>query len=123
MIVLDSSAAIELLRGTSLGEKIREKLETEAAATTTITVHELMANARETEKEKLLEFLGAFEILPYAQEAAFKSAEIEQQLKKKGKTIGKLDIFMAAICIVHSLPLLTLDKDFAQVPELKRIQV
>jgi len=48
-------------------------------------------------------------------------AEITLELKRKGKPIPTNDIWIAALCRQHSLPLLSRDRHFDLVPGNKRI--
>ena len=48
-------------------------------------------------------------------------AEITLDLRHKGKPIPTNDLWIAALCRQHSLPLLSRDRHFDQVPGLKRI--
>ena len=48
-------------------------------------------------------------------------AEITLELKRKGKPIPTNDIWIAALCRQHSLPLLSRDRHFDLVPGTKRI--
>jgi predicted nucleic acid-binding protein len=48
-------------------------------------------------------------------------AEIALELKQKGKPIPTNDIWIAALCKQHSLPLLSRDRHFDLVPGIKRI--
>jgi tRNA(fMet)-specific endonuclease VapC len=48
-------------------------------------------------------------------------AEITLALKQKGKPIPTNDIWIAALCRQHSLPLLSRDRHFDLVPGMKRI--
>jgi predicted nucleic acid-binding protein len=48
-------------------------------------------------------------------------AEIILELKKKAKPIPTNDIWIAALCRQHSLPLLSRDRHFDLVPGVKRI--
>ncbi len=48
-------------------------------------------------------------------------AEITLELKRKGKPIPTNDLWIAALCRQHSLPLLSRDRHFDQVAGLKRI--
>jgi len=59
------------------------------------------------------------EILSFKAESAEKAAEIFNQLKKANQLIEFRDIFIAAICISNSLPILTLNKKhFARIKGL-----
>ena len=48
-------------------------------------------------------------------------AEITLELKQKGRPIPTNDIWIAALCQQHSLPLLSRDRHFDLVPGIKRI--
>ncbi|MGA8200792.1 MAG: PIN domain-containing protein, partial [Candidatus Sulfotelmatobacter sp.] len=48
-------------------------------------------------------------------------AEITLDLKHKGKPIPTNDLWIAALCRQHALPLLSRDRHFDQVTGLKRI--
>ncbi len=48
-------------------------------------------------------------------------AEITVELKRKGKPIPTNDIWIAALCRQHSLPLLSRDRHFDLVARIKRI--
>jgi tRNA(fMet)-specific endonuclease VapC len=48
-------------------------------------------------------------------------AEITFELRKKGKPIPTNDLWIAALCRQHSLPLLSRDRHFDQVTGLKRM--
>jgi tRNA(fMet)-specific endonuclease VapC len=48
-------------------------------------------------------------------------AEITLELKRKGKPIPTNDLWIAALCRQHSLPLLSRDRHFDAVPGIKRI--
>ena len=50
-------------------------------------------------------------------------AEVLAVLKKSGKPIKTNDMWIAALCLEHSLPLLTLDKHFSAVPDLKLVKI
>lgn len=45
-------------------------------------------------------------------------ANIYSELRRLGKPIGVNDMWIAALCFEHNLPLLTTDKDFARIPDL-----
>ena len=119
MAVLDSSTIIHLLKGTQQGHILREKFENEILTTTSISINEVLIGIKDQQKILALEFLKELEILPFDERAAYKSVELEDYFRKKGKLIGKLDTMIAAICLTHNLSLITTDKDFDFVPGLK----
>lgn len=48
-------------------------------------------------------------------------AEITLELKRKGRPIPTNDIWIAALCRQHSLPLLSRDRHFDLVPGIRRV--
>ena len=121
MIVLDTSSIIDLLEGHSRGQKVREKLENEAAAVSAITMHEILVGVEDSQKRITQDFIKTVHVLAFDADAAYKSVLIEKSLARKGKLIGKLDMLIAATCIVHDLPLLTSNTGFKHVEGLQLI--
>ena len=123
MIVLDSSAVIELLIGTAMGGKVQEILDTEIAAVSPVTINEVLIGAQGKQMDVALDFFRTAQVIPFDAEAAYVSVDIERVLRKKGKVLSKQDVFIAASCLVHQLPLLTFDKDFRNVEKLELISI
>jgi len=59
-------------------------------------------------------------VLDIDQETTSNYAEIRLELKKLGKPIPTNDLWIAALCRQHSLPLLSRDGHFDAVPGIKR---
>lgn len=120
MILLDTSVVIEILKGTPLGSRIQTLIEKEKVAITAITVNEVLTG-EEKHREMITPFVQSCSILPFDESAAWKSAEIEQSLYKKGKPLAKLDLYIASISIANNLTLVSIDKDFKNVSQLQLI--
>ncbi|MBI5390719.1 type II toxin-antitoxin system VapC family toxin [Candidatus Woesearchaeota archaeon] len=118
MIVLDTSAVIELLDGTKQGSLIKEQLLHQAAAITTITIHELFIGTSEKHKPVIEQCISTMQVLPFDEDAAYASVQLENNLLKRGKPLSKMDSFIAAICLSRNLPLITADRGFRHVHEL-----
>ncbi|MEW6459390.1 MAG: type II toxin-antitoxin system VapC family toxin, partial [Bacillota bacterium] len=55
-------------------------------------------------------------------EAAEKAADLERNLRASGQTIGTRDVFIAGICLVRNLPLVTGNVEhFRRIPDLQVI--
>lgn len=119
MIAFDTSALIELLAGTVKGERVRTLLLQQEGATSAICVHELLLGAHEKTHQEISDLMKTLRIIPYDEGAAVASVAIEKELLRKGTLIGKLDILIAATCIVHKVPLVTTDRDFRHVEGLQ----
>lgn len=122
MILLDTSAIIELISGSKQGDNARILLEYESTAISAVTISELLVGETKS-KQLIIDFLKTCHILPFDSEAAYKSVEIEEKLRSIGKVNGKMDIFIAATCFMYELPLLTFDKGFKNIEGLKLIPV
>jgi len=118
MVVLDTSAVIEILRGSKKGAQIEDAIGHEKVFITAFTVHEIMMGVKETEIYKTQGFLSSVEILVFDFSSAMASSQIERGLIKKGKKIEESDIFIAGICLANNLGLITLDNDFIEIKEL-----
>ncbi len=77
-----------------------------------------MARAKKQIGEDAL--LGMLTILPFDDDAARRAAKLHDVLIRRNEDIGVKDVLIAAICLEHALPLLTLnERRFARVPELQ----
>jgi predicted nucleic acid-binding protein len=77
---------------------------------------------RRTEYENWLrEWIGTVTVLDIDDETTQHYAAIGLQLKRSGKPIPANDLWIAALCRQHSLPLLSRDRHFDVVKGLKRI--
>lgn len=88
--------------------------------TSAVSLYELYMGATSREKMEDVNYLtGDLNVLPFTEVVAAKSAEIYHFLRRKNKMIEFRDIFIAATCIVHELPIATLNKKhFDRIPEL-----
>ena len=118
MILLDTSALIELFKGTEKGNKIKGILINEEVAITSITIHEFRILANKNELQIFNDFLNTSKTLPYDESSAIESSNLEKELITKGKTINRTDIFIAGIAKTNNLKVITLDKDFAKIDSL-----
>lgn len=120
-VCLDTGLLIQFLRGKAPGNAV-----TEAAVRqfpcyiTAITVYELLfgvARAGRDIGEGAL--LRLFTVLSLDEAAARRAARLHNALVRQGQDIGIKDVLIAAICLIHDLPLLTLNtRHFERVPDL-----
>lgn len=118
MIVLDSSAIIDLFLATPRGEKVKEALREQPIGVTSITAHEVLVGVKEKDKDVWKNFFKSISVLPFDAEASYQSIEVENTLRKKGEPMAKLDLFIASICVLHKLPLYSTDNDFKEIKDL-----
>jgi predicted nucleic acid-binding protein len=77
---------------------------------------------RRTEYEDWLrEWIGAVTVLDIEEETAHHYATIGLELKRSGNPIPANDLWIAALCRQHSLPLVSRDRHFDVVRGLQRI--
>jgi len=77
---------------------------------------------RRTEYENWLrEWIGTVTVLDIDDETTHHYAAIGLELKRSGKPIPANDLWIAALCRQHSLPLLSRDRHFDVVKGLERI--
>jgi len=69
----------------------------------------------------LREWIAVVTVLDIDEETTHSYAAIGAELKKKGKPIPANDLWIAALCRQHSLPLLSRDRHFDFVSGLQRI--
>ncbi len=77
---------------------------------------------RRNEYEKWLdELIAVTRALPVDDTTSGHYARIRAKLKKAGRPIPSNDLWIAALCRQHRLPLMSQDGHFDAVPDLKRI--
>lgn len=119
MILVDSSAWIELLRATGSAQdsKLEELLDRQAdLATSEVVLMEVLAGARsDQEREELRRLLyGRCTLLLLEGPADFeRAADLHRQCRRGGETIRKLtDCLIAVVAIRAGVELLHRDGDF-----------
>jgi predicted nucleic acid-binding protein len=118
MILVDSSAWVEFLRGTgsAVHLHLRAELEGDAGlACTDVVVMEILAGARgEEDRDRLRRLLYGLEFLAVDGPADYESAaEIYRLCRSRGETPRKLsDCLIAAVAIRNDAELLCDDADF-----------
>lgn len=94
-------------------------------AVSAVTVSELQYGISRSTKhsqnrQRVEDFLLPLEFLPYDELAAYSYGEIRYQLEKRGKTIGPLDLMIAAHALSRNLILVTNNSgEFNRVKNLK----
>lgn len=119
MAILDSSAIIDLLAANEKGKRIKEKYEKDIQATTQFSLHEVLVGLIGARREVGRVLINQLEVFDYDRDAAEKSIEIEEKLRKKGRLINQTDIFIAGICMAKNMAIITTDEDFKEIDGLK----
>lgn len=117
MLVLDTSAMIEVAKGSERGQKILSFAGGSPLATTPFCVYEALYSEKDT--EKIRELIEKTTMLDYNKDSAHATIEIEKELWKSGKMINLVDVFIAAVCVGHGYAIVTCDNDFKNIAKLK----
>jgi len=119
VFVLDTSAILEIIHGTDAGKRVVSVITENAAFTTPFSVYEVLMGERHYETPKIKEFFSSAKTISFGDEAAAKAVEIAIALTKSGNLVNKIDIFIAAICMMNDGTLITRDRDFRRIHGLK----
>src|SRR2546428_2381641 len=102
--------------GTSWSAICQTSIAHDAVLILPLIVAELIQGARsKSEIRQLKELLTVFPVLQESEQAWPQAGELAFQLKQSSVHPGLADCFIAALCIYHSVPLLTLDKHFQHI--------
>jgi predicted nucleic acid-binding protein len=121
-MVVDSGIFIEHLRARDKRTTTLSKITDEPKLfISAVSLYELYMGATSPEKRKdVIAITEDLVVLPFTKEIAERAAQIYHRLKTRNELIEFRDIFIAATCIVNSLPIATLNKKhFKRVDGLK----
>ena len=130
MIVFDTSAIIDFLRGGGESQSIVEATERRAERiyVTVISQYELLTPIYHKllmeEERNVRAFLRRSTILPLEQDSAEESSKIMGELFKLGIPVNALDTLIAGISVVSGVDtIVTKDKDFERISEIANIKI
>lgn len=123
-LLLDTSVLVALERGET--EKLRElSLEHPAPPFISLMAHvEFLVGIEKfsaAKKAKLKKFLRQFPVLHTSNETALLLSKLKYDYDRKGKKKSLTDLFIASQAIEHGLTLVTKDKDFEDIAELRKV--
>ncbi len=124
--MLDTNICIYLIKKKPPEVLIRlKKTRLSEIGISSITLSELEYGVEKSErrhqnKAALAEFVAPLEVFPYDDLAAARYGHLRSFLEKQGKTLGALDMLIAAHALALQLTLVTNNvREFNRVPELK----
>jgi tRNA(fMet)-specific endonuclease VapC len=123
-VILDTNGFSALAEGESALESILRKANRVAIPVIVLGEYRYgISRSREQKhyEEWLTEYLPKFLILDIDERTTVPYAAIRSELKRAGTPIPSHDVWIAALCRQHSLPLLTRDRHFDAVPGIRRI--
>ena len=84
-----------------------------------VTIIEIEAGIRDTEKEKTYELLDIFEVCTVDRSIAHWAGSSLRKYRKKGVTLGLADVIIAATAVIHHLTLVTYNTNHYPISELQ----
>lgn len=123
-MILDTNALSAVADGEASAMKIVERAERLAIPVIVLGEYRLgiaQSRHRAIYENWLREWISAVAVLNIDEETTHSYAAIGLELKKKGKPIPANDLWIAAACRQHSLPLLSRDRHFDLVSGLRRL--
>jgi predicted nucleic acid-binding protein len=128
VILVDTSAWTEYLRGTGSGAhfRLRELLAADAVLATTDVVHmELLAGARtETDDVQLRRMLAALEHVPVDPLDWETAARLHRTCQRQGESVRSLtNCLVAAVAIRIGAPVLAADREFVVLARLTALEL
>jgi tRNA(fMet)-specific endonuclease VapC len=123
-VILDTNGVSALAEGESALESILRKANRVAIPVIVLGEYRYgisLSREQKRYEEWLTEYLPKFLILDVDERTTVPYAAIRSELKRAGTPIPSNDVWIAALCRQHSLPLLTRDRHFDAVPGIRRI--
>jgi len=123
-VILDTNGVSALAEGESALESLLRKANRVAIPVIVLGEYRYgISRSREQKRyeEWLTAYLPKFLILDIDERTTVPYAAIRSELKRAGTPIPSNDVWIAALCRQHSLPLLTRDRHFDAVPGIRRI--
>lgn len=124
-VLVDTSAWIDFFRKVEpCYSVVLQLLTDERVCSTGLIVAELMQGAKsERELATLRDFVHVFEFIPESPRVWLSAGELSFRLRRKGKTIGLSDCFIAAAAQEANAEILTLDVHFELIKSEAKIRL
>ena len=130
MIILDTSAVLDFLRGGERTRSIVEKAEAskQAIGVTTVSLFELLTptyhRRMEKEEKAIRTFLRQCQLLGLDEPSAEEASKIMGRLFRLGMPVNALDALISGTAISNGADsIVTLDRDFQRISEIANVQV
>ena len=124
-MILDTNGLSAMVEGETSLEPVLRKAEHLAIPVIVIGEYRYgiwHSRNRQHYQQWLQEYLPKFRILDIEDRTTVSYAAIRTEIKKAGTPIPSNDVWIAALCRQHSLPIISRDRHFDLVPGIKRIQ-
>jgi tRNA(fMet)-specific endonuclease VapC len=123
-VILDTNGLSALAEGDSGLESVLRKASQLAIPVIVIGEYRYVISQsrhRTDYEEWLAEYLPRFRILDVDERTTVSYSVVRSELRKAGTPIPSNDVWIAALCRQHSLPLVSRDRHFDAVPGVTRI--
>lgn len=123
-MILDTNGLSALAEGESSLEPILRKATQIAVPVIVLGEYRYgIQQSRERQRYEhwLVEYLPNFRVLNVDEQTTTRYAAVRGELKRAGTPIPSNDVWIAALCRQHALPVLSRDRHFDLVPGLRRI--
>jgi len=123
-VILDTNGLSALAEGEPTLEPILRKAAQIAIPVIVLGEYRYgIANSRERKHYEgwLAAYLSRFRILDVDEETTLSYRDVRTELKSAGTPIPANDVWIAALCRQHRLPLLSRDRHFDAVPGIRRL--
>jgi len=118
--LLDTSAILHILRGTSEGAKIGRLIQGADVLTSVICYCESLNNSHLTWLERAETFLSKVTVLPVDISEGQLAKKLQYACRKKGKMVPTMDCLVAATAIQCDAEVVAVDSDFERIEGLKK---
>ena len=125
LYLIDTNIVSYMLTGKSRAAraKLKSLRDNEVACVSTVTEGELRyglaKNPHSRTRTVLDGFLNRLRVLPWGRDEAVVYGELRARMERTGKTLGNMDLMIAAHAISQDAVLVTNDRSFAQVQDLR----
>lgn len=121
---------VSILKDRSFFNKIKDSVDDEVKLTS-VSAYELLRgavylklkNGSEKELHIVLDLISNLTILPFDSKSARIASYIWGAMKSKGIEVSDADIMIASVCISNGEKLLTLDRDFERIREVRDFDI
>ncbi len=117
LILVDTSIWIDFFRKReNIFEQLNQLVEEKRVATVKLVIAELIQGARQEKEIEVIKNLGdVIPILTELSDAWEKAGKLSYDLRKKGKTVGLADCYIAIMAGIHNACLFSLDQHFRTI--------
>lgn len=124
MRLLDTSVCVDVLRRVPWAARRLGAYGPSEVAVSVITRLELMvgaalSHAPELGRRESQRLLDTVQVLDIGPDVVDEATAVRVAVRRAGRSLGDMDLLIAATALAHDLTLVTRDRDFARVPGLR----